>query len=509
MVKKFFSFINSRIFTLATFFTIQLLIFLGLSYEFQKSFLWLYFLSHFINIALAVFIINTRSNPAYKITWLLLIFVFPGFGAMIYIFFGENWPLKKIRVQMCEVVLYFKKSFRNHEKMKHKIQDKDAYFQSYYIEKYAHFPVFDDSDAKYLKEGLDFYDCLISELKKAKKFIFLEFFIIEEGLMWNSILDILEEKVKEGVDVRLIYDDIGCISKLPRRYYRKLREKGIKVHVFNPVKLFMMPSHNNRDHRKIAVIDGKAGFTGGINLADEYINHIEKFGYWKDTGVLIKGKAVWGLTVMFLSMWNYYSEEDESIFKFFPEVDDKFNNTIGYVQPFGDSPLDGETVGETAYLNIISKAKDYVYITTPYLILSNEVLSALCNSAKGGVDVRIITPHIPDKKLIHMVTRSYYEVLIESGVKIYEFTPGFIHSKSFVSDDKFAIVGSINMDFRSLYLHFESAIWFYNMNLIKDIKLDFINTQNKSQEISLKEVQDVLLAKKILQSVLRVFAPVM
>lgn len=267
---------------------------------------------------------------------------------------------------------------------------------------------------------------------------------------------------------------------------------------------------NNRDHRKITVIDGHTGFTGGINLADEYINEIVRFGHWKDSAIMIKGDAVWNLTVMFLQIWNFYSEKKEKYERYYPYFyhEDEFEGD-GYVQPYGDSPLDEEIVGENVYLNIINKAKNYVYITTPYFIVDNELVTALTLAAKSGIDVRIITPHIEDKWYAHIVTRAYYTQLIESGVKVFEYTPGFIHSKTFVSDDEIGIVGTINMDYRSLYLHFECGVWLYKTKSVDQIKEDFLNTLEKCQRITLKDCEKVKIPTRILRAIIRVFAPLM
>jgi len=347
-------------------------------------------------------------------------------------------------------------------------------------------------------------------LKKAEKFIFLEYFIIEEGVMWNSILDILKQKAEEGVDVRVIYDDAGCIFKLPYGYNKKLESMGIKCRVFNPLVPLLSSRINNRDHRKIAIIDGHTGFTGGINLADEYINEYEKFGHWKDSAIMIKGEAVWSMTVMFLSMWNYLDGSNEDFNKFKPDIEPLEESCKdGYVQPFADNPLDDETVGEIVYLNLINKARRYVYITTPYLIIDNEIITALTSAAKGGVDVRIITPYCGDKWYVHEVTRSYYRTLIESGVKIYEYTPGFIHSKTFVVDDEYGVVGTINMDYRSLFLHFECGVWMYKCRTIRDIKKDFNDTLKMCREITIEELNEIKWYKTLERMILRIFAPLM
>ena len=351
---------------------------------------------------------------------------------------------------------------------------------------------------------------MLAALESAEHFIFLEYFIIEEGHMFHQIEDILEKKVKEGVEVRLIYDDVGCIGTLPPRYYKQLQKKGIKCAAFNPFRPLLSVIMNNRDHRKIFVVDGAVGFTGGINLADEYINEVKRFGYWKDTGVRIEGEAVWSLTSMFLSMWNYIVHSTEDYSRFMPAQHQKapFEND-GFVQPYGDSPLDHESVGENIYLNIINRAKNYVYIFTPYLIIDHEMLTALCNAAKDGVDVRIVTPGIPDKKMIFLLTQSYYAPLIQSGVKIYQYTPGFIHAKCFVCDDEIATVGSVNLDFRSLYLHFECGVFFYRSAVVAQVKEDCLNTFVCSEQMTAEFCRNRPVPVRLLQSVLRLLAPLL
>lgn len=346
-------------------------------------------------------------------------------------------------------------------------------------------------------------------MKKAQKYIFIEYFIIKDGLMWQSILDILKEKVSQGVEVRVIYDDIGCFLALPKDYAMQLKNIGIKCEVFNPFRPVLTAIQNNRDHRKITVIDGKVAFTGGLNLSDEYINTYEKHGYWKDAVIQIKGKAAWSLTLMFLEMWELCCGIPDDIDCFFPknEVDERIESD-GFVQPYSDSPVDNENVGEHVYLQIINNAKDYVYICTPYLIVDDSMVSALCLAAKSGVDVRIITPHIYDKALIHLTTRSFYRELIYGGVKIYEYSKGFMHSKIFVSDDQIATVGTTNLDFRSLYLHFECGVWMYNSKAVLQIKKDYFDTLNECTQITLEECIE-RLPIRVFQEILRIFAPLM
>lgn len=314
------------------------------------------------------------------------------------------------------------------------------------------------------------------------------------------------------MDVRLIYDGFGCLTTLPHKYYEELRKKGIACQVFNPFRPLLNIIQNNRDHRKLCIIDGWVGFTGGINLADEYINQKERFGHWKDTAVMLKGEAVWNMTAMFLHMWAVVSRSDESIDyeTYFPHRyhGEEFESD-GFIQPFCDTPLDEEIVGEDVYLNIINKAKDYVYICTPYLIIDNEMMTALCLAAKSGVDVRIMTPGIPDKKLVFLLTQSYYKQLLEAGVKVYEYQPGFLHAKSFVCDDEIGVVGTINLDYRSLYLHFEDGVWIYKNRVIQDIKDDFVQTMEYCHQVDLDFCLNRSLGVRMMQNIFRVFAPML
>ena len=381
--------------------------------------------------------------------------------------------------------------------------------QMRYLQNHAGFPVYTDSQTLYLSPGEKKFDCLLQELKKAQRYIFLEYFIIQEGCMWNSILEILKEKAAQGVKVRVLYDDIGCFLKLPQDYDSQLRSMGIDCRVFNRFKPVLTSMQNNRDHRKIAVIDGKVAFTGGINLADEYINAIERFGHWKDASVMVSGKAAWSFTLMFLQMWELTTGEDEDYAQYDPWVlTDCPVQASGFVQPYADSPMDKENVGEQVYLQIINNARRYLYINTPYLIIDESMMSALCLAAKSGVDVRIVTPHKWDKWFVHVTTRSYYRDLMAAGVRIYEYSRGFIHSKTFVSDDAVATVGTTNLDFRSLYLSFECGVLMYRTEAVAQLKEDFLNTLEQCHEITDGDCQCGPI-RRIFQDVLRLFAPLM
>jgi cardiolipin synthase len=376
-----------------------------------------------------------------------------------------------------------------------------------YLQKFNGFPVYKHTQTAYYSSGEEAFEAMLREMEKAQKYIFMEFFIVAEGYMWDTMLEIMKRKAAAGVDVRLIYDDLGCFLLLPRDYQETLKRFGIQCHVFNPFRPFLTTVQNNRNHRKILSIDGKIAFTGGINLADEYINRKERFGHWKDGAIRVEGYAAWSFTVMFLEMWALLNQQEEPYETYLPwQEEGCWVAHDGLVQPYSDSPMDSENVSEHVYLRIIEKAQEYLYITTPYLVLDDSVLSALILAAKSGVDVRIVTPYIPDKKLVHFVSRSYYRELIRGGIQIYEYTKGFIHSKTFVSDDKIATVGTVNMDFRSLYLHFECGTWLYQSKAVTEVKEDFLKTLHDCKQMTEQDCRGNFMIRA-LQDVLRIFAP--
>lgn len=480
--------------------------------RFQHYFVYFYGISTFISMVVVIALANGRSKAGYKIAWIIAILTFPIFGGVFYLVFGGSRVGKRTRKKMESISSKMAETLDHNRSLIQQITDEniEAGRQAQYLHKYAFGPVYTNTDVEYFPVGEAKFERLVEELEKARHYIFLEYFIIEEGLMWNTILDILKRKAEEGVDVRVIYDDIGSIMKLPYGYDKKLEAMGIKCSVFNPFLPVLSPRFNNRDHRKILVIDGHTGFTGGINLADEYINHIEKLGHWKDNAVMLKGDAVYSLTVMFLAVWDYLRGIDEDYGQYMPErYGERQYPPDGFVQPFSDNPLDDEAVGETVYLNLIGRAKEYIYITTPYLIVDAEVMTALCNAAKQGIDVRIITPYIPDKWYVHAVTRANYGLLLEAGVKIYEYTPGFIHGKTFIVDDEYAVIGTINLDYRSLFLHFECGVWLYRNSSIAHIKTDFLETLAVSQEIKWEVYQQTPWQRRIGRALLNLFAPLM
>ena len=499
-----------RVILLVSSFILQIGIISFFLLKYSESFFDFYLASLTLSIIIVFIIINNKSNPSYKIAWIVPVMIFPIFGGLFYLLYGGNKLSTREKLKMVIQNIEMTNSLKQDDEIIKKIGDKSIYAknQSEYILNYAKCPVYNNTETTYFKIGEEKFEALLRELKKAEKFIFLEYFIIQEGKMFNSILEILEEKAKQGVDVRLIYDDVGCIVTLPHNYKNTLEAKGIKCRVFNPIKPFFTRRLNNRDHRKIVVIDGDVGFTGGINLADEYINEYEKHGYWTDAGIMLKGDAVWNLTVMFLSMWDYIDNKEEDYIKFKPSKN-KYYNSKGYVQPFDDSPLINEPIGETVYLNLINKAKDYIYINTPYLIIDNEMATALKIAAKSGVDIKIVTPYIPDKKFVHAVTKSYYESFIKDGIEIYEFTPGFMHAKTFVVDDEYGVVGSINLDFRSLYLHYECGVWLYKTESIKSMKDDYLETLKRCHKVTMEECKNTSSIRKVLRLIIRMFAPLL
>lgn len=461
-----------------------------------------------LSLVAILFVIKSDMNPSYKIGWILLIAVLPILGGLMYVIFGNKRPTKNMR-EMLRAQLEKSAEYLGTQESITGELDGGAAGLFKYLEGSAGYPTAKNTTVRYYRVGEEMYADLLPELEKAEKFIFLEYFIIRPGEMWDGVLEILKRKAAAGVDVRIIYDDMGCIDILPANYNATLEGWGIRTMAFNRFVPAVSLVMNNRDHRKITVIDGKVGFTGGINISDEYINAKERFGHWKDTGLMLKGPGVFNLTLMFLEMWNAFNKDGDNYADFIPSAfEEKGGGSDGYVLSFSDSPLDNESVGESVYTDMLYQAKDYIYITTPYLAIDSELQTALCMAAKRGVDVRMITPGIPDKKLVYRLTRSYYPTLLRAGVKIYEYTPGFIHAKSFVCDDKLCVVGTINMDYRSLYLHFECGTLMYNNPEIKQIKKDDLDTMEKCRKVELSDMKTNFLGE-LLDSFLRSIAPLL
>lgn len=513
LMKKLSKLIFSRVFIVFLAIAIQFFWLFNFLYRFSIQFTYV----DLIVRALAVIIVMLRivtkwMNPAYKLAWTFIILLFPVLGLLIYLVFGRSELTKRTRERMNQVHQEILPYLTENPYYVKELQELDERVagQSHYISKWAQFPVYKHTKTEYYARGEEMFPAMLEALEAAEHFIFMEYFILDKGTMFDTVIEVLERKVKEGVEVRLIYDDMGCITTMPAHFYRSLQAKGIKCAAFNPFRPMLSIIMNNRDHRKIFVVDGKVAFTGGINIADEYINKTERFGYWKDTGIRLEGEAVWSFTCMFLEMWNYIVQSSEDYQKFRPNIcRNQSVESDGFVQPYGDTPLDKESTGENVYMNIISKAKKYVYIFTPYLIIDNEMLTVLCNAAKCGVDVRIVTPGIPDKKLVYLLTQADYLRLIENGVKIYQYSPGFIHAKSFVCDDTIATVGSINMDYRSLYLHFECGVFMYRCKAVTQLKEDAIKTMAQSEEITLEFCKNRRWYIRFMQSILRLIAPLL
>jgi len=522
MIKKLLKFLFSRVVIVAAMLMFQLALVFIVAIRFSEFYFTFYTVSLIFGGIVTIHIINKKDNPSYKIAWIVPVLSIPILGITTYYIFSGNRLTNRKKKKMQNITETMKDVLDIENNVTTALfasEHPEVANQVKYINDYAYSPPYQNTYTKYFSAGEAMFASLIAELEKAEKYIFLEYFIIQEGYMWKKILAILERKANEGIDVRIIYDDMGTIMLLPAKFAKTLRKKGIKCQVFNRFIPVLSSRLNNRNHRKIGVIDGHTAFTGGVNLADEYINKIERFGHWKDSAVIIKGDAAWSFTVMFLTMWDYVDYKDTSVtsadeyMQYKPKsitfTDEEKSHLGGYVQPYTDNPLDNEPVGETIYLNIINKAQKYVYISTPYLIIDNEMITALCNAAKGGIDVRITTPYIGDKLIIHETTKSYYDHLIHNGVKIYEYTPGFIHSKTFVCDDVIGTVGSVNLDYRSLYLHFECGVWMYGTDAIAHIRDDYTQMLAVCNEITAETCAKVNIFRRIFRSVMVTFAPLM
>lgn len=460
-------------------------------------------------IAVVLAIISSSDNPEYKIPWLLCVILLPIIGFMLYFLFHQRKLSKKFihRFHQCQQSLNYNDHFNQQQLKKENALISSQAFQLCQI---ANTHLYKDTQLYYFETGEKMFEAMTQELKKAKKFIFLEFFIIEKGICWNSILNILKQKIEQQVEVRIIYDDIGCMKTLPSQYYQQLKEMKMDAVLFSKLKGQADSEFNNRSHRKIMIIDGKIGFTGGMNLADEYINVISKYGYWKDCGILLKGQAVNEMTKLFLT--DYYLNSKSDISKEFKYYCKRKKETKerGYVIPFGDGPkpIYEKNVGKTVLMNMLYQATNYVYMTTPYLILDNEMMKAIENAALRGVDVRMIVPHIPDKKLVFEMTKSNYQFLMKSNVKIYEYEPGFIHAKSYICDDEVAMIGTINLDYRSLTHHFENGVWIYKNDVIFNMKKDFLQCVEKSIYMNERKRKEHFY-HSIIRAFIRIFSPLL
>ena len=460
--------------------------------------------------AVAVLVVlNSDLDPTAKLTWMVVMTAAPVFGALFYWYTRRDFGHRLLKSIMTERQL----------QSRHQIDQEGAVFSALehrepgaagmarYVRRSGCFPVYDGTETTYFPIGDAFFRQMLVELEKAEKFIFLEYFILDEGFMWDSILEILKRKAATGVDVRVMYDGTCEFTLLPRDYPKKLEQLGIQCQVFAPLEPFVSTHYNYRDHRKILVIDGRVGFTGGVNLADEYIGRREKYGHWKDTALMLKGPAVRSFTVMFLQLWSADRRCPE-YHKFLSAPVEK-SDVPGFVMPYSDSPLDNDRVGEQVYIDLLNRAEKYVHIMTPYLILDQQMESALCYAARRGVDVRIILPGIPDKRSAYCLAKTHFAALHDAGVRLYTYTPGFVHAKSFVCDGQEAVVGTINLDYRSLYHHFECAVYMHGTTAVADIERDFLQTQEKCRRVTQETIRNEKWHVKLAGFVLKTIAPLL
>lgn len=497
-----------RVILIALLIGIQLAVLVASIYFLSYKAIWLYVLFEAVSICMVIYVVNQRKNPSYKIMWVVFILIFPLMGGVIYLFWGGGriFPHLKKRMRRCEKEV--RPVLRQDPRVESRLEFVDMLHarQSRYLRRESGFPVYTATSAEYFSPVEKGWPRLLEELEKAEHYIFIEFFILAQGKMWDSVHQILARKAAAGVDVRIIFDDFGSCTRQYRGFAKGLRAEGIQVSVFNPLRPSLDLFMNNRNHRKMVIIDGKTAISGGFNIGDEYVNLWHVHGHWMDNLFILKGDAVRSYLAMFCAMWSFITRRKMDIR---PCLTSCPAPAEGFVQPYCDGPLNDRNPAEGLYMQILNTAQRYVYITTPYLILDSEMTTLLCLAAKSGIDVRIITPKIWDKWYVHPATQYSYEELLEAGVRIYEYTPGFIHSKIFVSDDRVATVGTVNMDFRSFYFHFECGTWFSNMDVVGDIKADVLRIMEKSEEIRLDKWRRRPLGMRLKQSILHLFAPFM
>ena len=464
--------------------------------------------SSVLALCVAFYIYGKDMNAGFKLPWIIAILAFPVLGLCLYFLFGRPGATKHMRQHFEKIDADLEGTLVQDENVLKNLEATDFAVanQARYLWKCAGYPVWQNTDVEFHKTAEEGLEAQKRELRKAKKFIFMEYHAIEESSAFLELKEILVQKAKEGVEVRVFYDDVGSFVFINKDFIKRMEAVGIQCRVFNPMHPFLNIFMNNRDHRKITVIDGKVGFTGGYNLAEEYFNRTHPYGYWKDTGIMLTGDAVRNLTVMFLEMWNAVRKTDMDYDKYLPKVEYTAKEQ-GFVQPYADSPLDHETTGENVYMNLIKNAKHEIFFTTPYLIITDEMSRELRMAARRGVDVRIVTPGIPDKKMVYQMTRSYYSELARNGVRIYEYTPGFIHAKQCVCDGESATVGTINMDYRSLYLHFENGVLMYHYDAVAEIRKDFEDIFAASTEVTEKYNGRKSVLARMGRGVLRLFSP--
>ncbi len=508
--KKRFGGISEKIVISAVFILLQFAVLFVMMYKLKTWAFWINTACSILSVIFVVIIIGKRQNPSYKLAWVSFILIVPIFAVPVYLLWGNSLMAPMFKRRLIAEKRASAPFLKQEEAVKSRLEYADIFHarQSTYLKGESGFPVYTNTEVEYLSPGEKFFPRFLEELRRAEHFIFLEFYIIAEGKMWSEVYEILKEKARSGVEIKIIFDDLGSASRQYKTFESGLKRTGIKVSVFNPIKPSFDIFLNNRNHRKIAVIDGKVAFTGGINIADEYINHIERFGYWMDCAACFKGDAVRSFTVMFAEMWNAINRRGKLQLPG-RYIVDIFPKSEGFVQPYCDDPMSKNNPAEGLYMQILNSAQKYVYIASPYLILDNEMLSCLCGAARSGIDVRIITPKKYDKWYVHPVTQYYYSELLEAGIKIYEFTSGFIHSKLFVSDDSVATIGTVNMDYRSFFFNFECGAWMCNVRAVHDIKKHILKIIEDSEEITLNKWKKRPVRERFKQFVLHLLSPFM
>ncbi len=514
LLKKSKKGLLSAVFSRVGIITVLLLFQFGLLvlgfWEFGKFYPHYFGSSVVLTVVMLLFLLNSDLGSSAKLTWTVIICLMPVFGALLYIYTVNDIGHRSLKKTMLKKIDETKDMLPGNVEVFSKLEKVDP--GSAALVKYAGrsncHPVYENCEVTYFPQGEDKFEALLSELEKAEKFIFMEYFIVEEGLMWGRVLEVLSRKAREGVEVRFMYDGTCEFFLLPRDYPKKLEALGIKCKVFAKITPFVSTHYNYRDHRKIVVIDGRCAFTGGVNLADEYINVKERFGHWKDTAVMIKGEAVKSFTLMFLQMWGA-GEKSTDIKTYIEGKVSTCGEPCGFVMPFGDCPLDSDKVGERICMDLLSRATKCVCIMSPYLILDGEMETAVRFAAERGVDVRIILPGIPDKKIPYALAKTHYRDLLRSGVKIYEYTPGFVHAKVFYADGREGVVGTVNLDYRSFYHHFECALYLYGTDCLSDIEKDFERTLEKCRTVSFETLKKETLLVKLTGFLLKFFAPLL
>lgn len=485
---------------------LQIILLILLVHILHSYAIYIYVILQIIGVIHIFAMISRSHNTPYAITWILAITLLPVIGLVLFHLWGQSnisgRQNKPINESIARGNTYLEKDSKIYTKLstEHPRRKRIAGYLGR-----KNFPLYQGTKCEYFPLGELQFDTMIKDMEKAEKFIFMEYFIINTGKLWDRISDILIRKAAQGVEVRLMYDDLGSITTVPDNFIRTMGLYGIQVARFNPVHRFIPRLYVNfRNHQKIVVIDGNIGYTGGTNLADEYANYYPKHGHWKDTAIRLEGDAVWSLTVSFLQMWDSQTKKSSDYEACHPDI---VCEDAGFFQPFTDGPTNNpDNPAEAMYRSMITNARDYVYITTPYLVIDNTMVELLCTAAIGGVDVRIVTPKIWDQWYVHMVTRSNYSELLKAGVRIYEYTPGYIHAKTIISDDDHAVTGSINMDYRSFHLHFENGVWICGAPVLGEIKKDIIDTFNICEEMYLEDMQGRPLHIRFAEGFLRIFA---